>query len=126
MSLEVEAAEGDVAQAQLGGARGGDRGHLLGDVGEDDLAAGPDALGGREPEPARSAGELEDTVAGAHLGQLEHPPRALRPARVGVFGVLRPAPGDRSPHAREPRAQRVALVRLLHHHRLAAHRSSPK
>ena len=102
-ALEVEAADGDVAQAQLGGARGGDRGHLLGDVGEDDLAAGPDALGRREPQPARPAGELEDAVAGAHLRQLEHPLRAPRPARVGVVGVLAP-----SPRRRRPTCRRVA------------------
>jgi hypothetical protein len=106
-------------------ARGGDRGHLLGDVAEDDLAAGSHAPGRREPEPAGPAGELEDPVAGAHLRQLEHPLRALRAARVGVVGVLRPAGGHRAPQVREARADRVALVGLLHHHRLAAHLDPP-
>ena len=109
MRLEVEAAAATLREAQRRGARGRDRGHLRRDVGEDDLAAGRDALGRREPEPARPAGELEHAVAGARLAPARASARVTpRAARVDVVGVL--APSRRRPTAHMPcevRAQRV-------------------
>ena len=88
-----------LASAAAFGALGGERGHCGDDVGDDDLAAGADALGGREPDAAGPAGELEDALAHADPGGVEQPLRHDGASLVDVVGVLAPVGGDGGPHA---------------------------
>ena len=115
------------ARPERAGPRSGDRGHLLDDVREDHLA-----VRARRARPRRARARPARTRARARgRRRAPAPARAAaravsRAARVGVLGVLRPAPATDVPHAGEPCAQGVALVRLLDHHRAAAHRRPPK
>jgi hypothetical protein len=95
--LEVERPRLHVVQAVRAGRA--DRGHLRGDIGEHDLARGPDELRGRDPDAARAAGQLEHALARRGRGQREQPGRELRAARVDVVGVLAPAVRDACPQA---------------------------
>lgn len=111
-ALEVELAGGDVADAARGGAPGGDRRHLRGDVGEHDLAVGPDLLGGGHAEPSRPAGQLEDPLAGPQRCTVEHASGERGRARVDKVRMLAPAVGHGAPHRVQAGGQ---VIRCLCH-----------
>ena len=89
-----------------------DRGHLRGDVGEHDLAAGPDPLGGGDAEPSRPGGQLEDPLAGPQGCTIEHVRGKRDRARIDEVRVLAPPGGHGGPHRVQAGGQ---IIGCLYH-----------
>ena len=95
--LEIELAGADVRQPERLGARRGDRGHLGGHVGHDDLAAGSDAGGGGQSRPARPAGQLEHPLARRSAARARASARRRRRRARPRRRRARPRPAPRRP-----------------------------